>query len=172
LIEQYCREGYLGRESFYADNWPKWRQEADERRRQIIAGQQELRTQRSLEYASYILDACETNVPFVIHGNVPNHGLIDNLPHSGCVEVACVVNRNGIQPTHFGPLPPQLAALCAANMAVFELGVTAAVERSKEAAIHALLLDPLTAAVCSPAEIRKMAEELLEAERQYLPELA
>jgi alpha-galactosidase len=63
-----------------------------------------------------------------------------------------------------------MAALCAANMAMFDLAVTAAIERSKEAAIHALLLDPLTAAVCSPDEIRRMAEEMFDAERHYLLE--
>ncbi|MDI6638890.1 MAG: alpha-glucosidase/alpha-galactosidase, partial [Bacillota bacterium] len=68
-----------------------------------------------------------------------------------------------------GELPPQLAALCQSNMAVFELGVRAALERDREAAIHAMMLDPLSAAVCSPAEIRAMAEELFEAEKEYLP---
>jgi len=95
--------------------------------------------------------------------------LITNLPANGCVEVACLVNRNGIQPTRFGALPPQMAALCSSNMSVFELGATAAVERSKEAAIHALMLDPLTAAMCSPAEIRAMTLEMFQAEKAFLP---
>lgn len=171
LLERYCRAGYLGQEGFYADNWPKWRQELDAWRRRIIAGQEELQTERSREYASYIIEARETGLPFVIHGNVANRGLIDNLPPDGCVEVACRVDRTGIHPTPFGPLPPQLAALCRANMAMFDLAATAAVERSREAAIHALLLDPLTAAVCSPAEIRQMAEELFAAQREYIPDL-
>jgi alpha-galactosidase len=171
LIREYCRDGYRGGESFYADNWPTWRADADERRRGITAGDQAPRFERSHEYASYILEAIETNRPYVIHGNVPNDGLIENLPQDGCVEVACLVDRNGIQPTHFGRLPPQLAALCASNMAVFDLGVTAIVEQSKEAAIHALMLDPLTAAVCSPAEIRRMFEEMYEAGREYVAEL-
>ncbi len=171
LIKKYCRDGYLGLESFYADNWPKWRQATDQRRRQIVAGKEEVRTQRGLEFASYIIDACETDVPFVIHGNVPNGGLIENLPAGACVEVACLVNRTGVHPTRFGALPPQLAALCASNVAMFDLGVTAAIERSKEAAIHALMLDPLTAAVCSPAEIRRMFGRLYEAQREWVPEL-
>lgn len=171
LIGQYCRSGYLGQESFYADNWPRWRQECDAARQRLLAGEEELKTERSLEYASYIIAARETHVPFVIHGNVLNRGLIANLPADGCVEVACVVDRTGIHPTRFGPLPPQLAALCRANMAMFDLAATAVVEGSKAAAIHALLLDPLTAAVCAPAEIQRMAEELLTAERAFIPEL-
>ena len=95
--------------------------------------------------------------------------LITNLPADGCVEVACMIDRNGINPTRYGTLPPQMAALCASNMAMFDLGATAAIERSKEAAIHALMLDPLTAAVCSPAEIKAMTLEMFEAEKAFLP---
>lgn len=171
LRERYCRAGYLGGESFYADNWPRWRAETDAWRRRVLAGDEEFGTERSLEYASYIIEARERNVPAIIHGNVANRGLIENLPADGCVEVACIVDRAGIRPTRFGPLPPQLAALCRANMAMFELAARAVVEHSKEAAIHALLLDPLTAAVCAPAEIRRLAEELFAAEREYIPAL-
>jgi alpha-galactosidase len=129
---------------------------------------------RSWEYASWIIEAREKDSPFRIHGNVMNSitgrdALIANLPANGCVEVACMVDRNGINPTRYGALPPQMAALCASNMAVFELGATAAVTRSKEAAMHALMLDPLTAAMCSPAEIKKMTLELFEAEKPFLP---
>jgi len=171
LIDRYCRPGYLGGESFYADNWPTWRRECDDWRRRVLAGQEELRTERSPEYASYIIHARETHTPYVIHGNVPNTGLIDNLPQDGCVEVACLVDRHGIQPTHFGRLPSQLAALCAANMHVFDLAVQAILERSREKAIYALTLDPLTAAVCSPAEARALALELFEAEKDFIPAL-
>ena len=172
LIDKYCREKYLGREGFYADNWPIWRRDADERRQRILARQQPLgELKRSSEYASYIIAARQTEAPCVIHGNLLNRGLIDNLPADGCVEVACDVNHAGIHPTPFGLLPPQMAALCAANMAVFDLGVTAVLQRSKEAAVHALMLDPLTAAVCSPGEIRKMFNKLYEAQRELVPEL-
>ena len=172
LITEFCRPGYLGEEGFYARDWPTWRAGADERRRRILAGdpQGELKLERSHEYASYIIQAHQTNQPYVIHGNVANNGLIDNLPADGCVEVACLIDSNGIHPTRFGTLPPQLAALCRMNMSMFELGALAVLERSKEAAVHALMLDPLTSAVCSTAEIRKMTEELFEAERDYLPD--
>ena len=171
LITEFCRDRYLGEEGFYARDWPTWRREADERRQRLINDEEELKLARSHEYASYIIQACETDRPYVIHGNVPNRGLIDNLPAGGCVEVACLVDGNRIQPTHYGTLPPQLAALCRSNMSVFELGAQAVLERSKEAVVHALSLDPLTAAVCSLAEIRAMANELFEAEAAYLPEM-
>ena len=85
------------------------------------------------------------------------------------MEVACLIDQNGVNPTRYGKLPPQMAALCASNMRVFDLAAQAVIERSKEAAIHALMLDPLSAAVCSPAEIKAMTLELFDAEKDYLP---
>jgi alpha-galactosidase len=95
--------------------------------------------------------------------------LITNLPADGCVEVACLIDQNGINPTRYGKLPAQMAAVCSSNMSVFDLGATACIEKSKEAAIYALQLDPLSAAVCSPNEIKKMTLELFEAEAEFLP---
>lgn len=79
-----------------------------------------------------------------------------------------MVDGNGIQPTVYGNLPPQMAALCQNNMNLFTLGATAAMEKSKEAAIHALLLDPLCAACCTPAQIKAMALEMFQAEKPFL----
>ncbi len=87
----------------------------------------------------------------------------------GCVEVACMIDHNGVNPTRPGALPPQMAAICDWNMRMFDLGAQAAIEHSKEKAIHALMLDPLTAAVCTPAQIKKMTLELFEAEKKFLP---
>ncbi len=176
LIERYARSGYHGESSYYADNWPAWRKEADAKRMAMLSGSEKIEWERSWEYASWIIEAREKNTAYRFHGNVMNQSnalggkLITNLPGNGCVEVACLVDRNGIQPTRFGSLPPQLAALCSSNMSVFDLGATAAIERSKEAAIHALMLDPLSSAVCSPAEIKAMTLEMFDAEKDYLPD--
>ncbi len=170
LVEKYTRSGYQGETGFYADNWPRWRAESDQQMRSYIKEEEPIEISRGTEYASYIIESIEKNVPTVIHGNVPNTGLIANLPQSGIVEVACLVDRNGVQPTHFGDLPAQLAAIDASHLWVHDLVVTAVLEQDREAAIHALMLDPLTAAVCSPNEIRQMFEELAEAEKGYLPE--
>jgi len=129
--------------------------------------------QRSWEYASWIIEAREKDAPYRIFGNVLNRAqdagpLIGNLPADGCVELRCLVDRGGVHPVRYGRLPPQMAAICASNMPVFDLGATAVIEQSKEAALLALTLDPLTAAVCSPAEIRAMGEELFEAEKALL----
>ena len=169
LLKKYCRPGYSGGSRFYADNWPAWRKQNDANRRALALGTSEPNLRRSWEYAGYIIQAMETNTPFVIHGNMPNRGLITNLPGDGIVEVACLVDRRGVQATHYGALPAQCAALCDWNMRFFDLAATACIERSKAAAAHALMLDPLTAAVCCPAEIRRMTEDLFRAEKAFLP---
>jgi alpha-galactosidase len=135
----------------------------------MISGTRAIPLQRSHEYAADIVEGLVLAEPRVVHANVRNRGLIDNLP-DGCVEVACLVDRNGIQPCHFGPLPEQLAALNRAHMAVHRLMVDALLHRDKQAARYALLLDPLTAAVASPAEIDRMFEEMWDAERAWLQE--
>jgi alpha-galactosidase len=171
LIDKYCREGYLGGRGFYAKNWPKWRQDLDERRKRIIAGEEEPDLKRSVEYAAQIIEGIVFNRLSVIYGNVFNTGLITNLPQNEVVEVACLIDKNGINPVHFGELPPQLAALCRSNMAVYDMTVRAIMNRSYEMAEQALMLDPLTAAVCSLAEMRSMFAELYEAEKDYIPKL-
>ncbi|HEX8034186.1 MAG TPA: alpha-galactosidase [Ktedonobacterales bacterium] len=170
LIEQYCRAGYLGESGFYANNWPRWRAENDASIRAMLAGEEELLYHRSHEYGSYIIEGVTLHRPQVIYGNVrngTNAALIDNLP-DGCVEVACLVDQNGIQPTQFGALPEQVAALNRAHLAVHALMVEALLTRNKEAARAALLLDPLSAAVCSPAEISALFDEMWGAQAPYL----
>ncbi len=169
------RHGYNGGSRFYASNWPRWRQEADQLRLAMIRGREPIDWNRSWEYASWIIEAREKNRPFLIHGNVMNQAdgssgsLISNLSADGCVEVACLVDGNGIQPTRYGALPAQMAGVCISNMAMFDLGATAAIEKSKEAAIHSLLLDPYTSAACTPAQIKAMTLELFKAEKDFLP---
>ena len=167
LIERYCRAGYRGETGFYANNWPRWRQANDETIRALLAGQAESSLARSEEYAADIIEAHQLDRPAVIYGNVRNQGLIDNLP-DGCVEVAVLVDRHGLTATHFGPLPPQLAALNRAHMAVHELVVEALLARNLQAARYALQLDPLTAAVCAPADIDAMFTEMWSAQRSDL----
>ncbi len=169
LIEKYTDTGYRGEESFYANSWPNWRAAQDTTREKQISGEEEIKLERSHEYGAWIVEAIEKNRPIVIHGNVPNGGSIPNLPSDGCVEVACLVDRNGFQRTHFGKLPRQMAAICDSNMRFFDLGADAAINKSKEMAIHALLVDPLTSAVCCPAEIKEMVLKMFEAEAALLP---
>ena len=169
LLEKYTDTGYRGEESFYANNWPTWRKNQEEYRDKLFRGEEEIKLERSWEYGAWIIESIEKNQPYVIYGNVANNGCIENLPVDGCVEVACLVNSNGIQPTRFGRLPKQMAAVCDSNMRMFDLAADACIHRSKQLARYALYLDPLTAAVCAPAEIDAMLDKLFEAEAEFLP---
>ena len=124
----------------------------------------------SLEYGARIIHAMESGEPCVIYGNVPNDHLIENLPLGCCIEVPCLVDKNGVQPTHIGKLPVQLAALNRTNINVQELAVEAALTGEIEHVFHAIALDPLTSALLTLEQIRSMTVELLEAQREWLPE--
>ncbi|OZB91594.1 alpha-galactosidase [Paenibacillus sp. XY044] len=171
LIDKHCSTGYNGATGYYADNWPIWRRENDEKIVKQLEGTLPIELTPSNEYAAIIIEAMLKNEPKVIYGNVPNEGLIHNLPGDGVVEVACMVDRNGVNPCRFGSLPEHLAALCRSNMAFFDLAVGAVLNNDKEMARHALMVDPLSAAVCSLDEISDMFEELYEAERDFIPVL-
>jgi alpha-galactosidase len=123
----------------------------------------------SLEYGAMIVNAMVTGVPTVIYGNVPNAGLISNLPAEATVEVACLVDRNGVQPVALGALPPQLAAVNRTNINVQVLALEAALTGNRENVHHAVALDPLTSAQLTLEEAHAMTEELFEAHRDRLP---
>lgn len=124
----------------------------------------------SVEYGSHIIHAMVTGEPARIYGNMPNYGVIDNLPYGVPVEVPCLVDRNGVQPVHVGALPPQLAALMQTNINVQQLTVEAALTRKREYIYHAAMLDPHTAAELTLDEIWAMVDELIAAHGEWLPE--
>ncbi len=128
--------------------------------------------QRSMEYGAYLIHALETGQPQVIYGNVMNHGLIDNLPSECCVEVPCLVDKNGIQPTKIGALPPHLAALIQTNINVQSLTVEAALTGKREHIYHAALLDPHTAAELDIEQIYALVGAMIEAHADWLPDFS
>ena len=118
---------------------------------------------RSHEYASRIMEAMVTNTPYKIGGNVLNKGLIDNLPSDACVEVPCLVDGSGVNPTHVGRLPVQLAAMNMTNINCQLCTIEAAVIGKKEHIYHAAMMDPHTSSQLSIDDIVKMCDELYEA---------
>ena len=124
------------------------------------------------EYASDIVNSIVTGEPSVIYGNVPNAGLIDGLPHGCAVEVPCLVDANGIQPTRLGVLPPQLTALMRTNVNVQELTVAALMTENVEHIRHAAMLDPHTAAELDLDQIHALVDDLRAAHGDWLPEWA
>ena len=125
---------------------------------------------RSMEYGGTIIHSMVTGRPSVVYGNVRNHQLIDNLPQGCAVEVPCLVDHNGVQPTRVGALPVQLAALMRTNVNVQELVVESLFARRRDHVYHAAMLDPHTAAELDLDQIRAMVDELLLAHRAFLPE--
>ena len=136
---------------------------------ELEAGDGPLAVTRSHEYGSLIIHSAVSGTPRVVYGNVPNRGLIDNLPAGCCVEVPCLIDENGLQPTHIGALPPQLAALMQTNLNVQGLTVEAALTGKREHIYHAALLDPHTAAELDPDQIYKLVDALIAAHGDYLP---
>lgn len=124
---------------------------------------------RTHEYASYIMEAMETNNAITIGGNVLNRGLITNLPSNACVEVPCLVNRNGVQPTVIGDLPEQCAALNRTNINVHLLAIEAARTLKKDYIYQAVMLDPHASSELSIDDIVSMCDDLIEAHGSWLP---
>ncbi len=153
------------------DEYPRRciRQIADwEEERARILNNGEITHKRSLEYASYIMEAVVTNTPYKIGGNVLNTGLIDNLPADACVEVPCLVDARGINPCHVGRLPVQLAAMDMTNINVQLLTIEAWVTKNRDHIYQAAMLDPHTAAELNIEDIRNMCDELITAHGDYM----
>jgi len=146
------------------DEWKKMRAE--------LTGNPELRHTRTHEYASSIMDAVQTDVPFRIAGNVLNDGLITNLPADACVEVPCMVDRTGINPCRVGKLPVQLAALNMTSINVQLVTIEAAVTHRRDLVYQAALLDPHTAGELSIDDVVKLCDELIEAHGSWIPPLS
>jgi alpha-galactosidase len=127
--------------------------------------------ERSIEYGSYIMEAMETGIPIQIGGNVMNDGLITNLPYNSVVEVPCLVDRNGIQPTIVGDLPEQLAALNRTNINPQILTVEAALTGKKDYIYQAAMLDPHTSAELPIDKIKAMCDDLIDAHGDMIPKL-
>ncbi len=172
LIRKYCTTGtgwnpghhayilkhYLTREG-------NWRKAAEE----WIAGKTPLNLKRGHEYAASIINAWLGGEPFAFNGNVPNTGLIPNLPERACVEVPVYADRRGFNAIHVGPLPPQCAALNNITIASEELAVEGCLRGDRDMVFHAIAYDPLTAAVLSLAETRKMVDAMFARNKGYLP---
>jgi alpha-galactosidase len=138
-------------------------------RKQLEDPTTKLTVRRSHEYGSGIIHSMETGQLRMINGNVPNNGLIENLPSGCCVEVPCIVDKNGVQPLHVGSLPPQLAALMQTNLNVQALTVEAALTGKREHIYHAAMLDPHTAAELSLDQIWALVDDLIAAHGDWLP---
>ena len=173
LIKKYCTTGtgwnpgkYAYIITHYVARERTWRREAEK----WITSKEPLDLKRGHEYAASIINAWLGGEPFKFNGNVPNTNIITNLPESACVEVPVYADRRGFNPIHVGALPPQCAALDNISIASEEMAVEAAITGDKQLVFQAIAYDPLTAAVLSLAEIKKMVDAMFRKNRDYLPQ--
>jgi alpha-galactosidase len=148
--------------------WRRRREEREAESRRLAYGDEEIPVERTHEYFSRILNAIETNVPYVFNGNVVNTGLIANLTPGAIVEVPILADGCGLHPCYVGDLPPALASLNRSNLNLQELAVKGFVERNRECIYRAVQLDPLTGAMLTLPEIRRMVDEMFEADKEYI----
>jgi alpha-galactosidase len=167
LIEQFHvpLDEYLTRCENQNARWAAMRDE-------LTASDTPLTVTPTSEYCAQIIRARETNIPAVIYGNVRNNGLITNLPDGCTVEVPCVVDANGVQPTVIGDLPVHLAALMRTNINVQEVTIAAALEGKREHVYHAAMLDPHLAAELTLDQIWSLVDDLFAAHGAMIPAMA
>ena len=172
LIEKYCKGStnwnpgeYAFILKYYLSMEKTWKKET----KKWLADKEPISLERGHEYAAYIINAYLGGEPYRFNGNVPNRGMVTNLPYEACVEIPVFVDRNGFNPVFVGALPPQCAALNNVNIAVEEMAVEAALTGDPELVFHAVAYDPLSASVLSLAEIKKMVFEMLAKNKLYLP---
>ena len=174
LIEKYCAHGtgwnpgeyaYILKE--YQHNEATWREQVNARLTQPLTAED---LQRGQEYAASIINALKGGDPFRFNGNVRNNALITNLPEGACVEVPVLVDEAGFHPKRVGDLPPECALLTQLSSGIEEMTITASITGDPTMVYRAICHDPLTAAVCSLAEIRQMTNELLAQHKDYLPQ--
>jgi alpha-galactosidase len=139
-----------------------------ERTRSALAAGEPLAVEPTMEYAPQIIHSIVTGTPRVVYGNVLNRGLISNLPSQGTVEVPCLVDASGVQPTRMGALPPQLAALNRAYLSMNDLVVRAAVEEEPRHIRHAAMVDPATAAALPVERIWQLCNDMVSAHKERL----
>ncbi|MBF0677512.1 MAG: alpha-glucosidase/alpha-galactosidase [Devosia sp.] len=169
------REDLIEKFGIPLDEYPKrcveqianWKRTSEEYR-----SADRIEVKQSKEYASSIVNSVWTGEPSVIYGNLRNNGVITSLPNNAAVEVPCLVDDNGLQPTYIGDLPPQLTALIRTNINVQELTVRALMDENPEHIYHAAMMDPHTAAELDLEQIWAVVDDLREAHGDMLPEWA
>ncbi|GHT56622.1 alpha-glucosidase/alpha-galactosidase [Spirochaetia bacterium] len=173
LIEKYCKNGTgwnPGEYAYILNEYLKrediWKKEIDE-----YLAKDSVDITRGHEYAAYIFNGIfGDNTIYRFNGNVRNQNYIDNLPAGACVEVPVYAGKDGLVPVHVGPLPKQLAILVGVSAQIEELAIEGHLSGDRRKIFHAILNDPLSAAVCSMQEISDMTDEMFAANKQYLPQ--
>ncbi len=169
LMDRFGGTGYEGEDNFYYKLSVEAEKEDEKTFRRLLSDKKKIKFgKKSVEYCSGIINGIITDKPFRFNGNIRNTGLITNLPDGCCVEVPCYADATGIHPSYVGELPPGCAALNMSNILVQGIAVKAALARDRELVHHAIMMDPNTNSFLAPHEIRKMVDEMFEAESKWL----
>lgn len=170
LIEKYCTHSTNWNPGEYAYSLKLREKRSKEPNKQYDEFlSKPINLEKSYEYAADIFNAkFGDGNPFIFNGNVLNRGSIPNLPFDACVEVPVVVDRMGMRTTLVGNLPEHLAILVNTTARIENLAIEAAMKKSREMVYYAVYNDPLTSAVCSLDEIKRMCDELFEVQKDYL----
>ncbi|HET7238401.1 MAG TPA: alpha-glucosidase/alpha-galactosidase, partial [Terrimicrobiaceae bacterium] len=167
------REDLIQRFNIPLDEYPRRCEsqmaEWESLRSELEGSNKPIEIRRSVEYGSLIIQSLETGTPRVVYTNVPNHSLIENLPAGCCVEVPCVVDKNGIQPARIGRIPSQLAALMQTNINVQALTVEAILKGDPQYLHQAAMFDPHTSAELDLDQISALVDDLLAAHGEWIP---
>jgi len=173
LIKKYCTHGTgwnPGKYAFILNEYLKtektWKNEIQKWFKQGAP----MSLERGHEFAAYIINAFCGGEPYIFNGNVPNTGIITNLPYGACVEVPVLANKRGFNPIYVGALPPQCATLDYINISVEQMAVESILTGDATLLFQSIAYDPLTAAVLSLAEIKKMVGEMMLKNRKYMPQ--
>ena len=119
------------------------------------------------ERAVPIIEAMITNQPsYESAVNIPNNGIIDNLPQDLIIECPIIVSKAGIRGVKWGNLPKNIAALLRIEASIQDLCVEAVLTKSKEVAINALAIDPN---VGSFEIADRIFSEMKELQNEFLP---
>jgi len=168
LVEKYCNRGTSWNPGVHMFNVRRY-EEMGRTWREEFAKDSAITLERGEEYAACIINALLGGEPFEFNGNVPNTGLVTNLPAGVCVEVPVFASRKGLSPVFVGALPPQCALLTGLNASIEEMAVEAALTGNPRLVFQAIAHDPLTAAVLSLAEIEEMVNAMFQINRDCLP---
>ena len=173
LIAKHCTRGtgwnpgvYAQILAWYRDGEKTWRKSV----RDWLKQEQPITLDRGHEYAASIMNAYLGGELFRFNGNVPNTNLVTNLPQGCCVEVPVLASRKGFEAVHVGALPLSCAALTALSATVEMMAVEASLTGNPTLVYQAICNDPLTAAVLSLAEIKKMTRDMFRQNRKHLPQ--
>lgn len=172
LIRKYCTTGTgwnPGRFAYVLRSYQRTERTWRKRVREWLAMEKPISLERGHEYASAIINAYLGGELFRFNGNVPNTGLITNLPPGACVEVPVLASRKGFEPIPVGSLPAPCVPLTALQATVEMMAVEGCLQSDPELVYQAVAHDPLTASVLSLAEVRKMVAEMFQKNRPYLP---